>query len=103
MARRRTRNGHHPNGSRHVDARNIVIPLWMAITITIGMCSLVGTGLIAYLDLRQSVNSLSANVGGLATEVVTKTDLRLFCLELEKSSRGVVCPGSGNSLARRPS
>jgi hypothetical protein len=75
----------------------------MAITITIGMCSLVGTGLIAYLDLRQSVTSLSSNVGGLANEVVTKTDLRLFCLELEKSSRGVVCPGSGQPLARRPS
>jgi hypothetical protein len=85
----------------HVDARNIVIPLWMAISITIGICSLVGTGLLAYLDLRHSVSALNANVGGLATEVVTKTDLRLFCLELEKSSRGVVCPGSAQASAKQ--
>jgi hypothetical protein len=71
----------------------------MAITMTVGVCGMVGTGVVAYIDVTRKVDALVST----ASDAVTKTDLRLFCLELEKSSRGVVCPGSQTVSARRPS
>lgn len=79
----------------HVDVRNIVIPLWLGVSITLGFCGFIGTGLLAYVAVTTKVDLLIER----QTDTWTKTDQKLWCLETEKANAGKwVCAGSGTVL-----
>jgi hypothetical protein len=76
----------------HVDVRNIVIPLWLGVSITLGFCGIIGTGFAAYQSVTTKVDQLIVG----QSEVWTKTDMRLWCYETERANAriGWTCPGS---------
>lgn len=80
----------------HVDVRNIVIPLWLGVSLTAGVCGMVATGCFAYWSVSTKVDILIVGQG----ETWTKTDQKLWCLETERANKGRwVCAGSGTVIA----
>lgn len=84
----------------HVDVRNIIIPLWLGVSITAGFCGFITTGVLAYWQLSTKVDLLIVN----QSETWTKTDMRVWCLEAERANaaKGWVCPGSPVASAPAP-
>ncbi len=101
-------NGTARNG--HVDARRLVVPLWLAMVIT---ASAVGSTLTVagfYWSLSNQISGLVETMNGmkheaesfrgavksdqaaLRGEVVTRRDLEVLCLQFQVSNRGWRCP-----------
>ena len=108
MASRQSTN---QNNGR-VDARQIVISLPMGLMIIGAMATAILAGAASYYQIAYQLDSLGKSLAMLNDTSVSRTDLRLFCFELQQSNSKFVCPstytgvveakGSSN-VARAPS
>lgn len=79
------------NGSNgpHVDARRLIIPLWLALTLAVSFSVTCGSLIAMFLGLSNKIDQMVAKVEGS----VAKSDFESFCLRAQIVNTNWTCPG----------
>lgn len=85
-------NGQHNNGK--VDARQLVISLPMGMMIVGAMATAILAGAASYYSITYKLDTLGNALASLNDTSVSRTDLRLFCFELQQANSKFHCPSS---------